>query len=71
MTLMIHGYSSKKELKTKVGLPLNYSETSMFGKEYKDNGTFTVAHRPVITKEPGREFFASVTMKNGLIAKVE
>lgn len=47
------------------------TKTSMFGTEYTPNGTFTAAHRPAITNLPGREFFASVTMKNGLIHKVE
>lgn len=69
--VLLTGYKSKKELKEQIGKPLNYSETSMFGTEYTPNGTFTAAHRPAITNLPGREFFASVTMKNGLIHKVE
>jgi hypothetical protein len=71
MTLTVSGYKSKKELKECIGKSLNYIETSMFGDEYKDNGTLTVAQRPYITKEPGREFFARVTIVNGKIAKVE
>ncbi len=63
-------YPSKKELKTKLGEPLEHIETSMFGQEYKPNGSFVVANRPHITGL-GREFFAKVTMKDGLIAKVE
>ena len=63
-------YPSKKELKTKVGQPLKYIETSMFGDEYMPDGKLVVANRPHITGL-GREFFAQVTMKDGLIAKVE
>ncbi len=63
-------YPSKKELKTKLGEPLEHIETSMFGQEYKPNGSFVVANRPHITGL-GREFFAKVTMRDGLIAKVE
>jgi len=69
MTMIVH-YPSKKALKENVGKALKYTETSAFGPEYKSNGTFTVANRPHITGI-GREFFASVTMENGLINKVE
>jgi len=67
--MMIVHYPSKKELKACIGQSLRYTETSIFGAEYKDNGTITVANRPHLTKI-GREFFAQVTMKNGLIDKV-
>lgn len=70
MTMLVTGYKSKKELKEAIGKPLKYRETSMFGPEYKADGTFTVAHRHAITGLAGREFFASVTMVNGLITKV-
>ena len=66
---MVVVYPSKKELKASVGQRLRYIETSLFGPEYRDNGTITVTNRPHITKI-GREFFAQVTMTNGLIAKV-
>ena len=68
MTMIVH-YPSKKVLKEKIGEKLVYTETSMFGEEYKSNGTFAVANRPHITKI-GREFFAEVTMENDLIKKV-
>lgn len=68
MTLVVR-YNTKKELKESVGKPLKYQEVSMFGAEYRDNGTLTVAGRPHITGMK-REFFANVTMKNGLIEKV-
>jgi hypothetical protein len=67
--MMIVHYASKKELKTKIGEPLKYTETSMFGAEYTPNGTFCVARRPHL-QGGGKEFFASVTMKDGKIAKV-
>ena len=68
MTMVVR-YESKKKLKEAVGQRLRYIETSMFGPEYKDNGVLTVANRPHITGM-GREFFAQVTMKDGLIQKV-
>lgn len=72
MTLLVTAYASKKELKAAVGQPLRYIETSMFGEEYKADGEFSVAHRPALGhNRSGREFFARVTMKNGLISKVE
>lgn len=64
-------YKSKKELRAAIGQPLRYIETSIFGPEYRSNGEFTGAHRPHITRNGGREFFAKVTMKDGLIAKVD
>ena len=67
---MIAVYPSKKELKENVGKRLKYIETSMFGPEYRENGTLTVANRPHITCI-GREFFARVVMKDGLIVSVK
>ena len=68
MTLIAR-YPTKKELKANIGQPLRYMETSAFGPEYRNNGTLTVANRPHIT-HLGREFFAQVTLKDGLIVKV-
>ena len=68
MTLVVR-YDTKKDLKAAVGQPLRYLETSMFGPEYSDNGVLTVAGRPHITGMK-REFFAQVTMKQGVIEKV-
>lgn len=66
---MLALYPTKKELKAAVGESLKYRETSMFGEEYTPNGKFVVANRPHLTKI-GREFFAEVTMRDGLIWKV-
>lgn len=67
--MIVFNYPSKKELKTKIGQPLDYIETSMFGAEYKPTGYLVGANRPHITGI-GKEFFAEVTMENGLIRKV-
>lgn len=69
--MMIALYTSKKELKDNIGQPLKYRETSMFGAEYKPDGSFAVCNRPSITGIKGREFFATVTMAGGRIAKVD
>ena len=68
--MLVSNYTSKKELKESIGKPLRYIETSMFGPEYRDNGVLTGANRPHITGK-GREFFANVTMENGLIKGVK
>lgn len=67
--MLIFDYPTKKELKTKIGEPLKYRETSLFGAEYTPNGTLTGCNRPHITGHK-REFFANVTMENGKIKKV-
>jgi hypothetical protein len=69
--VLILNYPSKKELKAQVGQKLNYTETSMFGPEYKDDGVFCGSNRPSITGIKGREFFAEVTMEKGLIKSVK
>jgi hypothetical protein len=67
MTMGVSGYKTKKELKAAIGKPLNYVETSMFGAEYKTDGSFCVVGPCAHTK---RTWFATVTMKEGLIVKV-
>lgn len=62
--IQVH-YESKKALKASVGKRLSYTETSMFGPEFKADGTFCVADG-----SPKRKWFAEVTMKDGLIVKV-
>jgi len=68
--MLVLDYPSKKELKEMIGGPLSYMETSLFGPEYKSNGTFCGCNRPHITGHK-REFFAEVTMKDGKIFKVK
>jgi hypothetical protein len=60
-------YKTKKQLKQSVGKPLEYVETSMFGPEFKPNGTFNV----VGPSPYKRDWFATVTMENGLIKSVK
>lgn len=64
--MMGASYPTKKALKEAVGKSLQYVETSMFGEEYKPNGTFCV----VGPSPYQRKWYASVTMKDGLISKV-
>jgi len=64
--MMAANYKTKKDLKAAVGQPLRYEETSAFGPEFKANGSFAV----VGPSPYERKWFASVTMVNGLIAKV-
>lgn len=68
--MLIFNYPSKKVLKKSIGKPLNFVETSVFGPQYKLNGTLTGANRPHITGQ-GREFFAQVTMQDGKIKSVK
>ena len=65
--LGVSGYKHKKDLKASIGKPLHFVETSMFGTEYKDDGSFVVVG-PSIRE---RKWFASVTMEDGKIIKVE
>lgn len=65
--MMGASYSTKKELKANIGKPLRYVETSMFGQEYKESGSFCVVGPCPYTS---RKWYAQVTMENGLIKKV-
>ena len=70
--MMIFNYESKKQMKECIGQPLRYTETSLFGEEYKSDGSFVGCNRPSLPEGTGtREFFAKVTMKDGLISTVE
>ena len=68
--MIILNYKSKKELRENIGQSLNYTETSMFGPEYKSDGAVVGSNRPHSTNNEGREFFAEVTLKNHIIQKV-
>jgi len=69
--MMIFNYSSKKEMREHIGQPLDYVETSAFGPEYRPNGVLLGSNRPQLTTNKGREFFASVVMRDGVIAEVK
>ena len=73
INMMVLNYNSKKQLKENIGKSLDYTETSMFGNEYKSNGSFCGSNRPQIPEygNSGREFFAEVTMRNDLILSVK
>ncbi len=60
-------YQTKKELKENIGKSLDYIETSLFGSEYKSNGTVTVVGPDAYTN---RKWFATVILENDLIKKV-
>jgi hypothetical protein len=64
--MMGANYKTKKELKAAIGQPLRYEETSAFGPEFKENGTFCV----VGPSPYKRVWFATVEMRGGLIARV-
>ena len=64
--LAVTGYKHKKDLKAAVGRRLNYIETSFYS-EFKRNGTLTV----VGPSAYNRKWYAVVTMKDGLIEKVQ
>lgn len=64
--MMGASYKTKKALKESVGQPLKYVETSFFGEEYKPDGKFAV----VGPSPYERKWYAQVTMKEGLIARV-
>ncbi len=70
--MMIFNYESKKQMKECIGQPLRYTETSLFGEEYKSDGSFIGCNRPTLPEGTGtREFFAKVTMEDGKIKEVE
>ena len=68
--MLIFASPTKKDLKAAIGQPLKYRETSMFAPEYSPNGRLTGSNRPTITGHK-REFYANITMANGLIFKVD
>lgn len=65
--MMGASYPTKKALKESIGKPLHYIETSMFGPEYRETGMFNV-----VGPDPyNRKWYATVTMQDGIIKKVE
>lgn len=57
-------YETKKQLKENIGDILLYNETSIFGQEYKSNGTITGCNKK-------RSWFANVIMEHDKIIKVK
>ena len=65
--MLVATYPTKKALKSQIGRPLNYIETSLFGAEFKVDGKFCV-----VGPEPYvRKWYAEITMRDGLIQKVK
>lgn len=62
------GYATKKALKESVGKPLRYVETSMFGEEFKPNGSNAIVG-PDAYK--ARNWYATVECRDGVIVKVK
>lgn len=71
MTLVID-YPSRKILKENIGKPLIFNDPSadIFGVKDYSNSTVVGSNRPSITGHK-IEFFAQVTLKEGLIVKVK
>tara|TARA_B110000503_G_scaffold55831_1_gene89588 strand:+ start:132 stop:344 length:213 start_codon:yes stop_codon:yes gene_type:complete len=70
--MMIFNYESKKQMKEAEGTALKYTETSMFGNQYKSSGSLVGCNRPYDERGTGtREFFAEVTMKDDVIVGVK
>lgn len=65
--MMGAGFKTKKGLKLAIGQVPQFEETSFFGPEFKGDGRYSV----VGSSPYERKWFASVTVKNGVIAKVE
>jgi hypothetical protein len=64
--VLVANYKTKKDLRDSVGDGLRYTETSVFGAEYKSTGEFEVVGPDAYS----RKWYATVTMENGLIKKV-
>lgn len=65
--MLVANYNNKKDLKASVGNGLRYTETSMFGVEYKENGKFPVVGPSAYV----RKWYAEVSMVDGKISKVK
>ena len=65
--MMAASYPTKKNMREHIGQPLRYVETSLFGEEYHGDGQYVVVGpAPYV-----RKWYAQVTVKNGVIAKVK
>ncbi len=63
----IAGFKTKKELQAAVGETPNFIETSWHGSEFKGDGRYTV----VGPSPYKRKWWATIEVKNGLIAAVK
>ena len=65
--MLVANYPTKKILKQNIGQMLNYTETSIFGPEYRPNGSFCV----VGPSATNRKWYAQVLMVASKIAQVK
>lgn len=64
--MMGASYKTKKACRESIGKEPRFVETSMFGDEFKGDGTYTVVGpSPYV-----RNWYAQVTVKDGVISKV-
>lgn len=64
--MLVANYQFKKDLKAAVGEELRFTETSMYGSEFRRDGEFTVVG-------PGaydRKWYATIVLEDGVIVKV-
>lgn len=66
--LGVEGYPYKRNLKAAKGQPLSYVETSAFGAEYHGDGVYTVVGPDAYNR---RDWYATVTIKEGVIHRVD
>ena len=66
--MMGASYPTKKACREAIGKAFKFVETSLFGAEYKGDGTYTVVGPCPYTK---RNWYAHVTVTNGVISKVK
>lgn len=64
--MSISGHATKKSLKSAIGERPCFVETSMFGNEFKGDGEYTI----VGPSPYDRKWYATVTVRDGLISKV-
>jgi hypothetical protein len=62
------GYKTKKDIKANIGKRLRFTETNAFSTEYTDNGKVTMVGPCAYTN---RKWYATITMKDGKIEKVQ
>lgn len=62
----ISGFTSKKELKEAVGQRPHFIETSIFGQEFRGDGSYVVVGPTPYT----RKWYATVTVSDGMIERV-
>ena len=65
--MLVANYPTKKSLKASKGQPLRHTETSLFGPEYRETGTFCV----VGPSAYNRKWYAEITMEDGKIKRVK